>query len=344
MRGKKPWSHWDGITAASERDQADPRRAAARRAPLLAVGAAEVRDLPVPVPARRDLPDAAGRGSRAAAAHGSADARQPVPRGADRVLPPAAGRGRAAGDAGRSSSTRSPCSTTSIKDDRRAQQYELLAPAIDRVWHDEIGAIRRDLRLWVDEIARADGEWVPRRFEWAFGYSGRRRARRRARSDEPARAGRDRRPLPPARLDRPGRGARRHRRAARHRSQDREVSRQGPHDRRRRPGAAAGAVLARARSRRLERPVVEGRLYYATTAGGYRDVRIPLTPQARRMGIEVLEIIDRAIETGFLAPAPARRRARGATSGRCAGRRRSGASAAKAHEPLADLLELRRKP
>ena len=47
-------------------------------------------------------------------------------------------------------------------------------------------------------------------------------------------------------------------------------------------------------------PVVEGRLYYATTAGGYRDVRIPLTPQARRIGIEVLEIIDRAVEIGFL--------------------------------------------
>ena len=31
---------------------------------------------------------------------------------------------------------------------------------------------------------------------------------------------------------------------------------------------------------------------------------IPLTPQARRAGVEVLEIIDRAIETGFLAPAP----------------------------------------
>ena len=52
-----------------------------------------------------------------------------------------------------------------------AQQYELLAPAIDRVWHDEIGAIRRDLRLWVDEIARAGGEWMPLRFEWAFGYA-----------------------------------------------------------------------------------------------------------------------------------------------------------------------------
>ena len=57
----------------------------------------------------------------------------------------------------------------------------------------------------------------------------------------------------------------------------------------------------------LDRPVAEGRLYYATTAGGYRDVRIPLTPAARRLGVEVLEIIDRAIETGFLAPAPAER-------------------------------------
>ena len=38
------------------------------------------------------------------------------------------------------------------------EQSELLAPAIDRVWHDEIAAIRRDLRLWVDEIARAGGD------------------------------------------------------------------------------------------------------------------------------------------------------------------------------------------
>ena len=37
--------------------------------------------------------------------------------------------------------------------DIAAREYEQLAPAIDRVWHDEIAAIRRDLRLWVDEIA-----------------------------------------------------------------------------------------------------------------------------------------------------------------------------------------------
>jgi hypothetical protein len=47
------------------------------------------------------------------------------------------------------------------------------------------------------------------------------------------------------------------------------------------------------------RPVIEGRLYYATTAGGYRDVRIPMTPLARRLGVEVLEIIDRAMSAAF---------------------------------------------
>jgi CRISPR/Cas system-associated exonuclease Cas4 (RecB family) len=93
------------------------------------------------------------------------------------------------------------------------------------------------------------------------------------------------------------------------------------------------------------RPVVEGRLYYATTAGGFKDVKIPLTPQARRAGIEVLEIIDRAIETGFLAPAPAEK-----ACAWCDFRPICGPTAEfrvsrlKSHEPLADLLALRRKP
>ena len=92
-------------------------------------------------------------------------------------------------------------------------------------------------------------------------------------------------------------------------------------------------------------PVVEGRLYYATTAGGYRDVRIPLTPQARRIGSRCSRSSTARSRAGSWRRRPRRRRARGATSGPCAGRRRSGASSRyKSHEPLADLLELRRKP
>ena len=51
-----------------------------------------------------------------------------------------------------------------------AREYERLAPAIDRIWNDEIAAIRRDLRLWVDEIA-ADVDWTPKWFEWSFGLN-----------------------------------------------------------------------------------------------------------------------------------------------------------------------------
>ena len=94
------------------------------------------------------------------------------------------------------------------------------------------------------------------------------------------------------------------------------------------------------------RPVVEGRLYYATTDGGYRDVQIPLTPQARRIGRGSArdhrprgrDRLSRAgsqgegvllvrLQAGVRPDAP---------------RHRIGLY--KSPEPLADLLELRRKP
>jgi ATP-dependent helicase/nuclease subunit B len=225
-----------------------------------------------------------------------------------------------------------------------SEQYELLAPAIDRVWHDEIAAIRRDLRLWVDEIAHAGGEWIPKRFEWAFGYA-----------DGGALAvGRD--PTSraePVVLD--GRfqlhgsidlieehatsGALRvtDHKTGKYRGKDHMIVDGGR--------ALQPVLYSLALEQATGKPVVEGRLYYATTAGGYRDVRIPLSPQARQMGIEVLEIVDRAIENGFLAPAPADKACTwcdfrpvcGPAAERRAGR-------IKAREPLADLVELRRKP
>jgi len=74
-------------------------------------------------------------------------------------------------------------------------------------------------------------------------------------------------------------------------------------------------------------------------------VQIPLTPQARRMGVEVLEIIDRGVEAGFLAPAPRQKACTWCdfkpVCGTTAERR---ASRFKAQEPLADLLALRTKP
>jgi CRISPR/Cas system-associated exonuclease Cas4 (RecB family) len=225
-----------------------------------------------------------------------------------------------------------------------AEEYEQLAPAIDRVWNDEIAAIRRDLRLWVDELAGASDGWVPRHFEWAFGFK----------DGGPLAVGRD----PASRRDPVAIDGR----FLLHGSIDLVEERQGTSDLRvtdHKTGkyrgkdhmiVGGGAVLqpvlySLALEQALGRPVLEGRLYYATTDGGYRDVRIPMTAQARRLGVEALEIIDRAIERGFLAPAPAEKACRWCdfrpVCGPTAERR---VSRSKSQDPLADLLELRKKP
>src|SRR5687768_7361680 len=65
-----------------------------------------------------------------------------------------------------------------------AEYYERLAPAIDRVWQDEIASMRTDLRVWVDQLA-TNAEWEPWLFEFAFGLP------TEAMSGEGAKVGRD---------------------------------------------------------------------------------------------------------------------------------------------------------
>ncbi|HVD90757.1 MAG TPA: PD-(D/E)XK nuclease family protein, partial [Vicinamibacterales bacterium] len=342
MRGKKAWTHWDGISAANDRVRpilAD-YRLGARRYSLSALqkyaicpyqfflGAIyRMRPAEDLEPLQRMDPLTRGSLFHAVqtAFYRRLEAEHALP-----VTPAGIEHALAALDEGIKATAE--------------QEYELLAPAIDRVWHDEIGAIRRDLRLWVDEIAHAGGEWIPRKFEWAFGYK-----------DGGALAvGRD----PTSRAEpvvidgrfhlhgsidlveeRAGTGELRvtDHKTGKYRGKDHMIVDGGR--------ALQPVLYSLALEEATGTPVVEGRLYYATTAGGYRDVRIPLTPQARRIGIEVLEIIDRAIETGFLAPAPAEKACAwcdfrpvcGPTAERRVGR-------FKSQEPLADLLELRRKP
>ena len=107
---------------------------------------------------------------------------------------------------------------------------------------------------------------------------------------------------------------------ARHRSQDRQESHDPRHHRRWRQGAAAGAVRGwRSKPSRTRR----------SSRAGCRSAPRPAASRAcdparrcaRRRGLEVLEIIDRAIERGTLAARPGPRGLRAvATSARCAGR------------------------
>ena len=70
----------------------------------------------------------------------------------------------------------------------------------------------------------------------------------------------------------------------------------------------------------LGKPVSGGRLFYCTAAGGFTDHPVPLSEANRRAGLEALEIIDRAIELGFLLPPRRSGPVTGATSARCADR------------------------
>ena len=184
---------------------------------------------------------------------------------------------------------------------RVASKYEEeLAPAIPRVWREEIAAIGRDLRVWIRKLPESE-DWTPEYFEFSFGLS-----------DE----GRDPRSVPdPVLIDgrfmlrgsvdlielRRGSGELRitDHKTGRNRTSPRTVIGGG--------GTLQPVIYGLAVEKILDRQVVGGRLFYCTAAGGFSEHPVPLNDASRRAGLEALEIIDRAIELGFLPPAPAER-------------------------------------
>lgn len=98
-----------------------------------------------------------------------------------------------------------------------------------------------------------------------------------------------------------------------------------------------GLVVEQALGRRVE----SGRLYFATTAGAFAEHEIPLNDYARQQGLEVLTIIDRAIDTGFFAAAPAERACTWCDFRPVCGPREEDRVKRKAADRLADLHALR---
>ncbi len=182
-----------------------------------------------------------------------------------------------------------------------AQAYDDLAPAIDRVWKDEIDTLRRDLRLWLDQQLLPDAQrWVPERFELAFGLPPD-PARDEQSVAAPAKVGesgfllRGSIDLVERRLD----------------GTDLRVTDHKTGKNRTTPATIVegGRVLqpvlyAVALEALTGATVAEGRLSYCTTAGQFSERPIRLDPHIRHRGIEVLEIIDRAVAEGTLAAKP----------------------------------------
>jgi ATP-dependent helicase/nuclease subunit B len=217
-----------------------------------------------------------------------------------------------------------------------ARAHDELAPAVERVWEGEVASIRRDLQAWIHYLARDGADWEPKYFEFAFGkVPGERDAASLAED---------------VRLDSGFklRGAvdliEEHRQTRLLRVTDHKTGRKP--DRVEKTIIGGGAVLqpvlyAVAVQAALGTPVHHGRLFYCTAAGGFAEHAIPLTESTRAAGLEVLQVIDRAIERGFLAAAPAAeacdrcdfRPVCGPDVGRRVGR--------KPQEPLGDLREIR---
>ena len=187
--------------------------------------------------------------------------------------------------------------------DRVARAYhEALAPAIRRVWDDEVESLRVDLRTWLDKSVEGQAQWEPYAFELAFGL--------------PAGPGRDARSIrEEVTLDGGWRLrgivdlVERRRGAPGFRVTDHKTGLNR---------TAAGLVVGKGEALQpvlyglaVERifgdPVAESRLEYCTRAGEFSERVVPMTPPNRRRGLEVVELIDGSIARGFLPPAPRQR-------------------------------------
>ena len=218
-----------------------------------------------------------------------------------------------------------------------AKYYEQLAPAIERVWRDEIAGLAGDLRVWVRRLADG-GDWLPEYFEYGFGLRD---------------AGRDPRSrLEPVLVD--GRFLLRGSVDLIERRRDAALLRVTDHKTGRnrttwRTVIGGGATLqpvlySLAVEQALNMPVTSGRLSYCTAAGGFTDHEIPINDASRRAGLEALEIIDRAVELGFLPAAPAGRACAWCDFRPVCGPHEETRVAVKPADKRGDLDALREKP
>jgi len=183
---------------------------------------------------------------------------------------------------------------------RVAGEYrEKLAPAIARVWDDEVESLRIDLRTWLDKSVEGQAEWEPFAFELAFGLPGGSGVDARSIREEVTLEGgwrlRGIIDLIERRRIGPGLRVTDHKTGLVRTVNGLVVGK----------GEALQPVLyGLAVERIFGQPVIESRLSYCTRAGEFSERVVPMVDAARRRGLEVLELIDGAIARGFLPPAP----------------------------------------
>jgi CRISPR/Cas system-associated exonuclease Cas4 (RecB family) len=222
---------------------------------------------------------------------------------------------------------------------RVANEYaELLAPAVDRVWQDEIATIRTDLHIWARELVRTR-EWEPWLFEYAFGL--------------PEASGHD----PNSRTEPVTIGGKFILRGAVdliERKAGTNILKITDH-KTGRNRSERGSIIGNGKQLQpvIYSLAVEGatggtvesaRFSYCTTAGGFTEHVVSINEHTRRMGIEALEIIDRAVELGMLPPAPAEKACTFCDFISVCGPNQERRASRKKREQIMDLFELRSRP
>jgi CRISPR/Cas system-associated exonuclease Cas4 (RecB family) len=247
------------------------------------------------------------------------------------------------------SSNRLPLTVDSLEASRRTldqvidevaeRWHDEMVPAVERVWVNEIASISRDLQTWLEFVAQDGAEWLPKYFEFGFGEVPGERDVHSVREAVTLTGG--------FKL----KGAidliEEHRQTKVLRVTDHKTGRKP--DRIEKVIVGGGAVLqpvlyAMAVEAALDQPVYYGRLFYCTSAGSFHPHPIPLDDRTRTAGLEVLQVVDRAIERGFLAAAPTED-----ACDRCDFRVVCGPGVfrrvhRKPQDPLADLQALRSRP
>jgi RecB family exonuclease len=228
--------------------------------------------------------------------------------------------------------------------DRAARQsYEDLAPAIDRVWEDGIDAIRVDLREWLRRASEDDSGYVPWRFELSFGLSGKAKRQQADTHSSVAPVGLDSGIQLRGSIDLVERHASGHVRISDHKTG--------------KPVGEDGQVIAGGRSLqpalyalvaeklfRGELKVDCGRLYFCTSAGGFKEVIVPLDRYTRDSISQLAAIIGEAIEKPFLPAAPAERQCEWCDYQPVCGPYEELRTRRKAKKPLESLFRLRDMP
>jgi CRISPR/Cas system-associated exonuclease Cas4 (RecB family) len=180
------------------------------------------------------------------------------------------------------------------------QAKDDLAPAIERVWADELASIGRDLRGWLEHLVQDGEQWKPERFEFAFGLPGDLERDPRSVNEPALVAGRF---LIRGSIDLVERRVT----GSALRVTDHKTGKNRTNKATMVDGGRVlqpiiyGMALETITNERVE----EGRLSYCTSVGGFTVHSISLDDTSRRRALEVLEVIDRAIENGTLAARPA---------------------------------------